>query len=61
MLTTVQIMGLLLAASIALHIATITALVARRTGAGAANAVLTGAGAAATSLGLYFAALAAYH
>ncbi|WP_034488213.1 hypothetical protein [Actinomadura oligospora] len=61
MLTTVQIMGLLLAASVAIHIATTIALLARWAGVGAASAALTGAGAAATSLGLYLAAIAAYH
>ncbi|GLW26049.1 hypothetical protein DI270_016365 [Microbispora triticiradicis] len=56
----VQILSLLLALSSALNIAITAALIARRSSAGTANALLTGAGAAATFLGLYFAAVAAY-
>lgn len=55
-----EILSLLLALSIALNIAISACLVARKAGVGIANAILTGAGAAATSLGLYFAAVAAY-
>ncbi|MFD9462001.1 hypothetical protein [Streptomyces sp. NPDC060027] len=51
---------LLLALSTALNIAITAGLLARRSGAGIPQAVLTGAGAAATSLGVYFAAVAAY-
>lgn len=57
----VEILSLLLALSIALNIAITAGLIARSAGVGTANAILTGAGAAATSLGLYFAAVAAYH
>ncbi|GAA4199938.1 hypothetical protein [Microbispora amethystogenes] len=57
----VQIMSLLLALSITLNIAVGATLLARWAGAGLGNAILTGAGAAATSLALYLAAVAAYH
>ncbi|MEV5707898.1 hypothetical protein [Actinoallomurus sp. NPDC052274] len=57
----VQILSLLLAMSFALNVATITGLLARTAGTRTANAIITGAGAAATFLGLYFAAVAAYH
>ncbi|MEU8308976.1 hypothetical protein AB0C84_35980 [Actinomadura sp. NPDC048955] len=59
-MSAVQILSLLLALSAALHLATAAALIARRTGADPAHAILTGAGAAATALGLYFAAVTAY-
>ena len=49
-----------LAVSTALNIAFTAGVIARSAGVGTANAILTGAGAAATSLGLYFAAIAAY-
>ncbi|MGW0828043.1 hypothetical protein [Streptomyces sp. NPDC002845] len=39
---------------------TTAALLARRSGVGIPQAILTGAGTAATSLGIYFAAVAAY-
>jgi hypothetical protein len=55
-----QFVSLLLALSTALHLAAATALLARRAGAGIPHAILGGAGAAATGLGLYFAALSAY-
>ncbi|QOV36878.1 hypothetical protein IM697_44255 [Streptomyces ferrugineus] len=55
-----QVLALLLALSIALNIATAVGLLARRSGADLPHAVLTGAGAAATALGIYFAAVAAY-
>jgi len=57
----VEILSLLLALSITLNIAITAALIARRAGASTANAILTGAGAAATTLALYLAAVAAYH
>ncbi|MFI6517861.1 hypothetical protein ACIBF1_20050 [Spirillospora sp. NPDC050679] len=57
----VQLLALLLAFSAALNIALTAGMLARAAGVGAPNAILTGAGAAATCLGLYFAALAAYH
>jgi hypothetical protein len=59
-MNTVHILSLLLALSIAGNIAVSAGLLARRTGIGTAHSILTGAGAAATALGLYFAALAAY-
>ncbi|GAA2650773.1 hypothetical protein GCM10010425_74350 [Streptomyces spororaveus] len=55
-----QILSLLLALSTALNIAITASLLARRTGASVPQAMLTGAGAAATSLGIYFTAVAAY-
>ncbi|KQW17251.1 hypothetical protein [Streptomyces sp. Root369] len=55
-----QILSLLLALSTALNIAFTTGLLAHRSGAGIPQAILAGAGAAATSLGIYFAAIAAY-
>ncbi|MGW2826419.1 hypothetical protein ACWC24_36360 [Streptomyces sp. NPDC001443] len=55
-----QILSLLLALSTALNIAITAGLLAHRAGASTPQAILTGAGAAATSLGIYFAAVAAY-
>jgi hypothetical protein len=55
-----EILALLLAVSVALNIANGAYLVARAAGVGSAQAILTAAGAAATSLGLYLAAVAAY-
>jgi hypothetical protein len=60
-MTPAQILALLLALSVAGNIAITAALVARKAGAGTAGAALTGASAAATALGLYFAAVGAYH
>lgn len=56
-----QILALLLAVSTALNIAIIAGLLAHRSGATTPTAILTGAGAAATSLGLYFTAISAYY
>ncbi|MET9519968.1 hypothetical protein [Streptomyces sp. NPDC002994] len=56
----VQILSLLLAMSTALNIAITAGLLAHRAGAGVPQALLTGAGAAATGLGIYLAAVAAY-
>ncbi|MFD5796452.1 hypothetical protein ACFWIO_23565 [Streptomyces diastatochromogenes] len=55
-----QILSLLLALSTALNIAFTTGLLVHRSGAGIPQAILAGAGAAATSLGIYFAAVAAH-
>ncbi|MGQ4434568.1 hypothetical protein [Streptomyces sp. SAS_260] len=55
-----QILSLLLALSAALNIAFTASLLARRSGIGAYKAILTGAGAAGSSLGIYFTAVAAY-
>jgi hypothetical protein len=60
-MTTAQTLSLLLAASIALNVAVAAALTARHTGAGTGQAVLTGAGAAATTVSIYLAAVTAYH
>ncbi|MET8860815.1 hypothetical protein [Streptomyces sp. NPDC004579] len=55
-----QILSLLLALSTALNIAFATAVLARNSGAGLPQAILAGAGAAATSVGIYFTAVGAY-
>ncbi|MER6474124.1 hypothetical protein [Streptomyces collinus] len=55
-----QTVSLLLALSAALNIAFTAGLLARRSGAAISQAILTGAGSAATSLGIYFAAVGAY-
>ena len=57
----VRILSLLLAISTAINIAFAVSVLARASGANAANAILAGVGAAATAVGLYFAAVAAYH
>ncbi|MFD4371013.1 hypothetical protein [Streptomyces sp. NPDC058486] len=56
----VQILSLLLALSVALTIAITAGLLARRSGIDVPLAILTGAGAGATGLTIYFAAVAAY-
>jgi hypothetical protein len=56
----VQFLSLLLALSVALNIAITAGLLAYRSGAGIPNTLLTGGSAATASLGVYFAALAAY-
>ncbi|WP_331751746.1 hypothetical protein OG713_45415 (plasmid) [Streptomyces sp. NBC_00723] len=55
-----QILSLLLALSTALNMAITAGLLARRSGVCIPQAILAGAGAAATTLGIYFAAVAAY-
>ncbi|MFE4958675.1 hypothetical protein ACFRCW_32730 [Streptomyces sp. NPDC056653] len=55
-----KILSLLLALSTALNIAITVGLLARRSGAGVPQAILSGAGAAATGLGIYFAGVTAY-
>ncbi|MFE3205698.1 hypothetical protein [Embleya sp. NPDC059237] len=55
-----QILFLLLALSTALNLAVAAGLLTHRSGAGIPQAILTGAGAAATTLGIYLAAVAAY-
>ncbi|MER7407986.1 hypothetical protein ABT373_37355 [Streptomyces sp. NPDC000070] len=54
-----QTVSLLLAVSTAVNIGIVTGLLARRSGTGP-QAILSGAGATATTLSLYFAALATY-
>ncbi|MEU5894544.1 hypothetical protein ABZ835_48470 [Streptomyces sp. NPDC047461] len=56
----VQILSLLLALSVALHIAFAAGMLARRSGAGLPQAILAGAGAAATSVGIYLTAVGVY-
>ena len=60
-MSSVRILSLLLAISSAINIAFTVGSLARASGANNANAILAGAGAAATAIGLYFAAVAAYH
>ena len=57
----VQILSLVLALSVATNIAITAGLLAHRSGVSTPIAILTGADAAATGLGIYFAAIAAYH
>ena len=57
---TVQVLTLLLALSSALNIAFTAGLTARLAGAGPAQAILTGAGAAGTVMAIFFAAVSAY-
>ncbi|MFB6864436.1 hypothetical protein ACFCZQ_29410 [Streptomyces virginiae] len=59
-MSTTQILALLLALSVALNIAVSTGLLVHHTGAGTAQAILSGAAAAAAALGIYLAAVAAY-
>jgi hypothetical protein len=56
-----RILTLLLALSSALNVAFATGITARHAGAGIAQAMLTGAGAAGTIMIIFFAAIAAYH
>jgi hypothetical protein len=57
---TVQVLTLLLALSGALNVAFTAGLTARLAGAGRAQAILTGAGAAGTVMAIFFAAVSAY-
>ncbi|WNM32631.1 hypothetical protein RKE30_20560 [Streptomyces sp. Li-HN-5-11] len=59
-MTEAKILALLLACSLILNLSMIVGLIAHGTGVGARQAVLTAAGAAATCLALYFAAVSAY-
>jgi hypothetical protein len=56
----VQILALLLALSFALNIAITAGVIAHHSGTNLGRAILTGAGAAATTMGIYLAAIAAY-
>ena len=56
----VQVLTLLLALSGALNVAFAAGLTARLAGAGPAQAILTGAGAAGTVMAIFFAAVSAY-
>ncbi|OEJ22941.1 hypothetical protein AR457_37660 [Streptomyces agglomeratus] len=55
-----QILSLLLALSTAGNVGLSAGLIANWAGVGVPHAILTGAGAGATCLGIYFAAIAAY-
>ena len=57
---TVQVLTLLLALSGALNVAFAAGVAARLAGTGAAQAILTGAGAAGTVMAIFFAAVSAY-
>jgi hypothetical protein len=56
-----QALSLLLAISTSVNIAIAVSLLAHRSGTAIPKAILAGAGAAATSLGLYLTAVAAYN
>jgi hypothetical protein len=56
-----QILTLLLALSGALNAAFAAGITARQAGASTAQAILTGAGTAATVMATFFAAVSAYH
>jgi len=56
-----RVLVLLLALSGALNAALAVGITARHAGAGPAQAVLTGAGAAGTVMAIFFAAVSAYH
>ena len=60
-MTTVAILGLLIALSGALNVGFAAGITARCTGIGVAQAILAGAGASGTTLIIYFAAVGAYH
>jgi hypothetical protein len=60
-MNTQRLLSLLLALSGALNVAFTAGIAARQAGAGIAQAILTGAGAAGTVLVIFFAAVAAYH
>jgi hypothetical protein len=57
----IQVLTLLLALSGALNMAFTAGITARYAGAGPAQAILTGAGAAGTIMAIFFAAVSAYH
>ena len=57
----VKVLTLLLALSGALNAALAAGITARHAGAGPAQAILTGGGAAGTVLALFFTAVSAYH
>ncbi|MET9730144.1 hypothetical protein ABZZ79_05540 [Streptomyces sp. NPDC006458] len=59
-MTTIQLVCLLLACSLALHLGTATGLLARRSGAGPSAALLAAGATVGGFLGLYFAAVSAY-
>ena len=56
-----RVLALLLALSGALNVALAVDITARHAGAGPAQAILTGAGAAGTVMAIFFAAVSAYH
>lgn len=60
-MSVVQILALLLAVSVAVHIGTIGAVIARRAGHTPAGALLVGASATGTACVLYLTAVGVYH
>ena len=58
---TIQVLTLLLALSGALNAAFSAGITARHAGASPAQAILTAGGAAGTVMGIFFAAVSAYH
>ncbi|MCX5256735.1 hypothetical protein OOK27_21790 [Streptomyces canus] len=60
-MTPLQLLALLLALSVALHIGSVTAFAAWRSGTTPAKAILIGGSATGSACGLYFAAVSAYH
>ena len=56
-----RVLALLLALSGALNVALAVGITVRHAGAGPAQAILTGAGAAGTVTAIFFAAVSAYH
>ena len=56
-----RVLALLLALSGALNVALAVGITARHAGAGPAQTILTGAGAAGTVMAIFFAAVSAYH
>jgi hypothetical protein len=60
-MTPIQLLALLLAISATLNIASAAGLLARHAGVCTTHAIFIGASSAATTLGLYFAAIASCH
>ncbi len=60
-MTVVQVLSLLLAVACAVIIAFVAAIAAYCAGSGLAHTLLVGGGAGSTALGIYLAAVAAYH
>ncbi|MFF9213252.1 MULTISPECIES: hypothetical protein [unclassified Streptomyces] len=60
-MTPFQLLAMLLALSVALHVGSVAAFTAWRGGTKGTKALLIGGGAAGSACGLYFAAVSAYH
>jgi hypothetical protein len=59
-MTTIEVLALLLAVSLGLHLGTAAALASRSSGAHPAHALLVGASTTATAMGLYLSAVVVY-